>query len=289
MLGFNEIIDFLLGLLQDEQARAEFEQDPEGTLARAGLDGITGEDVRDARLQLADSGGVSAVDDGAGSSYPDGNDPIREINYTTQHYRADETDTAQPDHGDDAPDVEVTDRSSTELTIDDRDSFFFQTFTSSDDDITIIDDSFNTGSNNVNSLNQDSLNQDNDVVAIQDNSTVNEDNDVTIDATGSFNSDDDVTAIQDNDTVVEDNDSLVVNADDSFNTGAAPGEPAPAAEETAIEDTADDTADDTALDDTAAADAAADAADADAAAEADAFDATADDADLDPAPDVLPV
>ena len=65
MVAFSDIIDFLLNLLSDETARAEFDQDPQGSLEQAGLEGVTAADIRDARLQLADSGAVSATDDGA--------------------------------------------------------------------------------------------------------------------------------------------------------------------------------------------------------------------------------
>ena len=124
------------------------------------------QDVRDARLHLADSGAVHATDDGARSASPH-HDPVREIGHTTAHYAA--TDTHQPvEHGD------------TFFTIDDRDTLFFQSI--SDDDITVTDDhSVNT------------------VTAIQDNDVNVSDDDVTIDADGSFNSDNDVVAIQDND------------------------------------------------------------------------------------------
>ncbi len=118
---------------------------------------------------------------------------------------------------------------SSAVSIDDRDSFFFQTF-NSDDDVTIIDDSFNDIDNSStdvavtnidaeNSFNDGSFNSDDDVIAI--------------DADNSFNTqeDNDVVAIQDNDTFTEDNDSLVVNAEDSFNDTeqAAPAAVDPAA------------------------------------------------------------
>ena len=65
MVAFSDIIDFLLRLLSDETARADFEKDPQASLGKAGLEGVSGQDVRDARLQLADSGAVHATDDGA--------------------------------------------------------------------------------------------------------------------------------------------------------------------------------------------------------------------------------
>ena len=187
---------------------------------------------------LADSGAVSssADDDGGGaarsSSYEDNADPVRQINHTTQHFHVD--DSGPADSGGDAPELNLLRQTGPSLSIDDRDSFFFQTF-NSDDDVTIIDDSFNTIDNSstdvsltnieaTNSFNQDSFTTDDDVV--------------TIDAENSFNSSDDdtVVAIRDDDTIIEDNDVVLEN---SFNgTGTpepaavsgpaqAPAEPAP--------------------------------------------------------------
>jgi hypothetical protein len=185
--AFSDIIDFLLRLLGDDAARAEFDEDPQGTLEAAGLGGVTAQDIRDARLQLADSGAVSATDDGAGSSYPDGDDPVREIGYTTRHYVADGVDDTGP------ADPNPVDGGGT-VTIDDRDTLFFQSI--SDDDVTITD-SFNADNSS------DSL------TAIQANGSFNSDDDVTVDAANSFNtadsfnSDDDLTAVQDNDVAVD--------------------------------------------------------------------------------------
>ena len=192
MLAFTDIINFLLELLGDDAARAEFEADPDGTLERAGLDGVTAQDIRDARLQLADSGAVSATDDGADDPYPAGDDPVREIGYTTRHYAAEEpahASSANVDHAD------------TFVTIDDRDTLFFQSI--SDDDVTVTDNSVSI----TDSFNQD--NSDDDLVAIQDNDTS-----VTVD---SFNEDNDLTAVQDNDVDID------------VTTPAAPSAPEPPA------------------------------------------------------------
>lgn len=204
MLAFSEIIDFLLRLLSDEAARAQFEQDPQGTLEQAGLEGVTAQDIRDARLQLADSGGVSALDDGSassqgGSRYPDGDDPVREIDYTTRHFVADD-------------DVNVVDRGSTAVTVDDRDTFFFQTF--SDDDVTVTDNSVTFS----NSFNEDNS----EVTAVQVTDSFNSDDDVEIDAENSFNTDDDVVAIQDNDVNGGDE---VIDVDIDGQPAAPPADP----------------------------------------------------------------
>jgi hypothetical protein len=182
VLAFSDILDFLLHLLGDDEARAEFERDPNGTLDRAGLEGVTAQDIRDARLQLADSGAVSATDhssDHHGAPYH-GDDPVHEIGYTARHYAADE-------HGahHDAPPVDHS--SNTFLTIDDRDTLFFQSI--SDDDVTVTDNSVAISG----SFNQD--NSDDDVTAIQDNDNIQ--------AIDSFNEDNDVTAVQDNDVAVD--------------------------------------------------------------------------------------
>ena len=209
MLAFSEIIDFLLGLLRDPDARAAFEQDPQGTLQDAGLDGVTGQDVRDARLLMADDGSARASDDGSGSSYPGGRDAVQEINYTTQHYHADEN-VQVDDRG--GFDLSFVDNSTTLVTIDDRDTILVQDSFNTDNsstDVTVIDDSFNG-----------SFNEDNDVVAIQDNDTITEDNDVTIgdvdiQDNDTITEDNDVVAIQDNDTVNEDNDVIDIQDNDT--------------------------------------------------------------------------
>lgn len=251
MLAFSDIIDFLLGLLRDDAARARFEHDPQKTLADAGLQGVSAQDIRDARLQLADSGAVSAVDDGAHSSYPHGHDPVREIGYTTAHYAAAD-DTAEHDPlDDDARPADPVAQNNTFLTIDDRDTLFFQSI--SDDDVTVNDNSVSV---------TDSFNQDNSTVtAIQANGSFNSDDDTTIDAQNSFNSDDDVVAIQDND-VNGGGDPIVVDTaasttGDAVTAAAPPLEPDPVVDapvddvppddapldDAPVEDTTDDVAD----------------------------------------------
>ena len=212
MLAFSEIIDFLLTLMRDETARAEFEQDPQGTLARAGLEGVTGQDISDARLQLADSGAVRATADDepvpARSSSPDpadDADPVRQINHTTQNFEAEESGPA--DAG----------RRRLERRPSETNSFFFQTFTS-DDDVTIIDDSFNAVDNSSTDLTLTNIDATN---SFNEGSFTSDDDVITIDAENSFNSsdDDNVVAIRDDDTIINDNDVVL---DNSFNQAGAP-------------------------------------------------------------------
>jgi hypothetical protein len=235
VVAFSDIIDFLLRLLGDDAARAEFEEDPQATLAAAGLEGVSAQDIRDARLQLADSGAVSATDDGAGSSYPDGDDPVREIDYTTRHYAADDdADVDDTGHADPDP----VGGGGTVVTIDDRDTLFFQSI--SDDDVTITD-----------SFNED--NSSDSLTAIQANGSFNSDDDVTVDAANSFNtadsfnSDDDLTAVQDNDVAVDvDLGGPPVDAQPADTEAEDPAED-PADDAAVTEDPAGDTADDAAL------------------------------------------
>jgi hypothetical protein len=173
VLAFSDIIDYLLRLLGDDDARARFERDPQAALSEAGLEGVTGQDIRDARLQLADSGAMCAVDDGRHDTHPGGHDPVREIGYTTAHYTATEHvrhDAAPADHA-------STPTTNTFLTIDDRDTLLFQSI--QDDDLTLTDnsvtvtDAFNTDNSSVTAIqangSSDLFNSDDDVVAIQDN------------------------------------------------------------------------------------------------------------------------
>lgn len=94
MLSLSSLIDFLLGLLRDEDAQAEFARDPQGVLARHDLSGITAQDVRDVQPMLADCDGVSyrgGGDHGGGGggghrghSYDD--DPVRVIHHVTRSH-----------------------------------------------------------------------------------------------------------------------------------------------------------------------------------------------------------
>ncbi|HET8641000.1 MAG TPA: IniB N-terminal domain-containing protein [Pseudonocardiaceae bacterium] len=132
-MSVSTLIDFLMNLLRDEDARAAFEQDPQGELTRNGLDCVSAQDVRDARLIMADDGGVRPRSEGGSSS--NHSDPVREIHHTTNNYEINQGHT-----------VGDIDQTLNVINIDDRD--------------TVVVDSFNSADTN-----------DIDVVAIQDNST----------------------------------------------------------------------------------------------------------------------
>ena len=94
MLSLSSLIDFLLGLLRDEEAQEEFARDPQGVLARHDLAGVTAQDIRDVEPMLADCDGVSyrapAAADHAGGYGPRGlggdDDPVRVIQYVTRSH-----------------------------------------------------------------------------------------------------------------------------------------------------------------------------------------------------------
>lgn len=89
MLSVSSLIDFLLSLLHDHEARAEFARDPDGVLARHGLDGVTAEDVRDVAPLLADCSGVRVRDDG-GSHHGGQHGPAAEIHRVIEHHHVPE-------------------------------------------------------------------------------------------------------------------------------------------------------------------------------------------------------
>jgi hypothetical protein len=205
----NALIEFLINLLGDDDAQAEFAQDPDGTLARAGLDGVTGRDVRDARLLIADGGSVRASGDGgAYSGYASGgDDPVSEIHFTTQNYSATEH-AAASSGGFDLDSLDITNNF---FSIDDRDTTFTDNSTTdnSTTDVTVIDDSFNT--------------------------TAATGDITTIDAEDSFNDTDTVTAIQDND--IEDNDVVLIEDNDTDVDVVEPVDPPEAPEPEAAAET----------------------------------------------------
>jgi hypothetical protein len=136
----SSLIDFLMNLLKDDDAKKAFDENPDFELKKAGLNGVTGQDVRDARLIMADSGGVRARGEERSSSHDD--DPIREIHHTTREYVVEKPVT----------NIEQN------ISIDDR-------------DVTIIDDSFNSDDDTeVNSV----AIQDNDTNVVQVKDSFNE-------------------------------------------------------------------------------------------------------------------
>ncbi len=90
MLSLSSLIDFLLSLLRDPEAADEFARDPQGVLARHGLENVTADDVRDVQPLLADCAGVThrpeagrhhhRHDDGGGH----GDDPVLAIHHVTR-------------------------------------------------------------------------------------------------------------------------------------------------------------------------------------------------------------
>ncbi|MGH8571024.1 MAG: IniB N-terminal domain-containing protein, partial [Gammaproteobacteria bacterium] len=188
MLSVSSLIEFLMNLLRDEAAAAEFDHDPHAMLARHGLDGLSGQDVRDAAPMVADHQGVRVKDDDSLTPTPD-DDPIGEISHLKAHYELDPT--SQVDDSDEYHLTYVDDRD-TLITVDDRDT----TTITADGDVTITD-SFNQD-NDVTVI-EDSFNQDNDGVDNKDG-TINDSALAGEDIDDSLNSDDDTTATDSHNT-----------------------------------------------------------------------------------------
>jgi hypothetical protein len=90
MSSMPALIDFLLGLMRSDDEKTAFEQDPEGTLAANKLQGVTSQDVRDARLTMRDDGAIRPHGTDAPVKH---DDPVREIRHTTQNFEVDKNYT----------------------------------------------------------------------------------------------------------------------------------------------------------------------------------------------------
>jgi hypothetical protein len=121
MPSIAEVIDFLVNLMRDDTAQREFDRDPETALADRGLADVTGQDVRDARLMMADSGAVSPRQDRPTHS-GSGSDPIREIHHTTTNFT-------------------VGDVTTTVISVQDNDTLILDSF---NNDVTAIQDNDTT-------------------------------------------------------------------------------------------------------------------------------------------------
>jgi hypothetical protein len=130
MQSVSTLIEFLMNLLRDEKTQAEFEHDPQATLAARGLDNVSGQDVRDAQLIMADDGAVHPKHGGGRShhSRAEHDDPVREIRHTTQQYEA-------SGHGDYHYTVGDVKQTFTFVNVDDRDTVVNDSFNSDDDGI----------------------------------------------------------------------------------------------------------------------------------------------------------
>lgn len=195
MLSVSSLIDFLLSLLRDEEALAEFEADPDGALARSGLDGVSADDIRDVLPLLSDCSGVTAH----GRGHYDDDDPVRVIREAVRDHHAEPQVVHKTIY------KEYHEHNS--YFVDDRDNGVF------------IEDSFNQDNDGVDNKGGeivDSTVGGNDVVGSgNDNDGV--DNDGTID--GSLNED----ASQNTTVEVQDSLNLDVTgrdaADDPYQTG----------------------------------------------------------------------
>lgn len=208
MLSVSSLIEFLLSLLRSETAQAEFVADPEGMLARHGLNGLCGQDVRDVAPMVADHAAVHAKDPGShdhgGRHGPD--DPVGEIRHITEHYEVNNVVV----HESDQYNLHYVDDRDTIVTVDDRDT----TTIHADGDVTITD-SFNED-NDVTVV-HDSFNQDNDGVDNKDG-TINNSATAGDDIDDSFNS---------NDTTIDDSfnpDTTTLDTPDDHDTTQTPTE-----------------------------------------------------------------
>lgn len=233
MLSISSLIDFLLDLLRDEEAAAEFARDPQAMLARHGLEGVTAQDVCDVEPILADTHGVSArpshpaadhVSGGGHAQRPEHHrpehghdDPVREIHHVTTSYQVDhevvvEHHTAQNTYNEYNSELNYYDHSVT-----------------TGDDSTVVQDSFNEDNDGVDNkggvINDSNVaNGDQDTVGNSEETTVIED---------SFDEDDSETTVivdsgndsSDNSTTVEgslndSSSSATTSVNDSYNIDA---------------------------------------------------------------------
>lgn len=200
MLSASSLIDFLMSLLRDDAAAAEFARDPQAMLARHGLDDLCGQDVRDAAPLVADHAAVTAT---APVGSAPGDDPITEITHLTKHYQLDPTVV----HESHQYHYTYVDDRDTIVNVDDRDT----TTIVADGDVTITD-SFNQD-NDVNVI-EDSFNQDNDGI---DNKggTIDDSTAAGDDIEDSLNTDDDLVV---NDSLNTDNSQTNLDASDDDTT-----------------------------------------------------------------------
>ncbi len=134
MTSISALIDFLMSLMRDDDTKRAFENDPDGTMAGKGLHNVSAQDVRDARLIMAEDGSARPRNDGGShsSGYHEGGlgggGTVREILHTTNTFEID-----QSRH------TSIGDIKQTIINIDDRDTTVIDSF-NSQDTVTAIQD-----------------------------------------------------------------------------------------------------------------------------------------------------
>ena len=100
MASISALIDFLMNLMSDEDTKRSFAGNPEQTMADKGLRDVSAQDVRDARLIMADQGSCRPRPDGGSQAngYHDGglaagggSSAVREILHTTNTFEIDQS------------------------------------------------------------------------------------------------------------------------------------------------------------------------------------------------------
>ncbi len=227
MLSVSSLIEFLMNLLRDEEAQAEFERDPQGMLARHGLDNVCGQDVRDVAPAVADQPGVHAKDDahgartydqtgnGTGSYQQSDDDPVREISYMKNNYEVDRSVTHNEytlNYHDDRTTVNIDDRDTVNIDSDGGDVTIDDSF-NSDNSVTIVEDSFNEdndGIDNKGGTIDDSVAAGDDI-----DESFNSDDDTTVSDSGNDDSDNSTT-VSDSGNDSSDNSTTVADSDNDY-------------------------------------------------------------------------
>jgi hypothetical protein len=141
MVSLSEVIAFLWNLMHDDEARSNFEQDPQGALDDCGLSGVSARDIQDAQMVMQNSGLAHPREGSSGSGGH--SSPIDEIRHTSTTYEIDRS-----------------------MTIDNN-----QVFTVVDiDETTTVNDSFNSGdtTNDVTAIQDNDTTTSNTAVDVTD-------------------------------------------------------------------------------------------------------------------------
>jgi len=223
MLSVSSLLDFLMRLLRDEDAAVEFERDPEGMLARNGFDNVCGQDVRDAGSMLADDRSVSmrSHDGDGGAHYYGGKvHAVKEIEYLTKTYVVKEAPVYNNSFNDyitdytyvDDRDVIGDDNNVNNGTIgaSDGSAVSIGGDASGDQDVAVIEDSFNSDDDGVDVDGNGNTVAGEDLTQVAIVNSGNQDND-GVDNDGTI--DDSVAAGDD----IEDSFDTEIDIDDSFN------------------------------------------------------------------------
>jgi hypothetical protein len=103
------LLDWIVTLLKDTEAREAFQQDPKAAMSAAGMSSICGSDIRDARPFLLDNPSVKQVKPYEQADTSSAKEPSEQIRQIVENHKIADSDRSYVSHGGPRKETEIED------------------------------------------------------------------------------------------------------------------------------------------------------------------------------------